>query len=63
VIETCKQRGLLIGKNGDTVPGYANVLTIAPPFVATREEIDWMAGVLEIALGTLPPFGEELRGA
>jgi len=60
VIEACRQRGLLIGKNGDTVPGFANVLTLAPPFVATKEEIDWIAGVLEIALGTLPQEGDRL---
>jgi adenosylmethionine-8-amino-7-oxononanoate aminotransferase len=63
VIESCKQRGLLIGKNGDTVPGCANVLTLAPPFVATREEIDWMAGVIEIALSALPPAGGTFREA
>jgi adenosylmethionine-8-amino-7-oxononanoate aminotransferase len=53
VIESCKQRGLLIGKNGDTVPGYANVLTLSPPFVTTFEEVDWMVSTLEIALNTL----------
>ncbi|EXX85014.1 aminotransferase [Paenibacillus darwinianus] len=58
VIESCKQRGLLIGKNGDTVPGYANVLTLAPPFVTTPEEVDWMASTLEIALNTLPAGDE-----
>ncbi len=63
VIESCKQRGLLIGKNGDTVPGYANVLTLSPPFVTTFEEIDWMVATLEFALNTLPlPDGEPLGG-
>jgi len=58
VIECCKQRGLLIGKNGDTVPGHANVLTLSPPFVATPEEVDWMVGTLEIALNMLPAYDE-----
>ncbi|WP_199615916.1 aspartate aminotransferase family protein [Paenibacillus alkalitolerans] len=53
VIESCKQRGLLIGKNGDTVAGYANVLTLSPPFVTTMEEVDWMASTLEFALNTI----------
>jgi len=57
VIDACKQRGLLIGKNGDTTPGFANVLTLSPPFVTTAEEVDWMASTLEIALNSLPYDG------
>lgn len=53
VIAACKQRGLIIGKNGDTVPGQQNILTLSPPFVTTVEEIAWMMGVLKEALGTL----------
>ncbi|MNN25945.1 Taurine--pyruvate aminotransferase [compost metagenome] len=56
VIAACKQRGLLIGKNGDTSPGFANVLTVSPPFVTTLEEVDWMVSTIEIALNTLPLY-------
>ncbi|MEW9674439.1 aminotransferase, partial [Ammoniphilus sp. 3BR4] len=31
VIAGCKKKGLIIGRNGDTVPGFNNVLIIAPP--------------------------------
>jgi len=63
VMGACKKRGLLIGKNADTTSGYANVLTLAPPFVTTAEEIDWITGVLEIALGSLLTEGETSAGA
>jgi len=53
VIQGCKQRGLIIGKNGDTVPGFANVLTIAPPFVTTEEELDFIALTLQEAFAEL----------
>jgi taurine-pyruvate aminotransferase len=53
VIRHCKELGLLIGKNGDTVPGFANILTIAPPFVTTEEDLDFMAQVLEQAFAQL----------
>ncbi|MCI3922249.1 aspartate aminotransferase family protein [Paenibacillus sp. TRM 82003] len=52
-IGKCRASGLLIGKNGDTVPGYANVLTISPPFVTTPEEVDWIADVVGDAIRSL----------
>ncbi|WP_096439278.1 aminotransferase [Alteribacter populi] len=39
VIAECKSRGLIIGRNGDTVPGYNNVLIIAPPLSSTEEDL------------------------
>jgi len=53
VIQSCKQQGLIIGKNGDTVPGYANILTIAPPFVTTEEELDLIGQIVQEALAQL----------
>lgn len=40
VVAYCKQAGVIIGKNGDTVPQFNNVLGICPPFVVTNEEVD-----------------------
>ena len=54
VLQLCKQRGLLIGKNGDTTPGFANILTISPPFVTTLDEVDWIVSTIEIAINSLP---------
>lgn len=53
VIAECKKRGLIIGKNGDTTPGYQNVLTLSPPFVTTEEEIAFIVSTLKEALQTL----------
>lgn len=53
VLASCKRDGILIGKNGDTVPGFANILTISPPFVTTEEELDLITGSLLVALRSL----------
>ena len=50
VLASCKKDGILIGKNGDTVPGFANILTISPPFVTTEEELELIAESLLKAL-------------
>jgi adenosylmethionine-8-amino-7-oxononanoate aminotransferase len=42
VIAGCKQSGLIIGKNGATVAGYNNVLTLAPPLIIKQEELDFI---------------------
>ena len=39
VISGCKERGLIVGKNGDTVAGFNNVVTLAPPLVVTDEDL------------------------
>ena len=50
VLASCKRDGILIGKNGDTVPGFANILTISPPFVTTEDELELIAESLLKAL-------------
>lgn len=42
VIGNCKQQGLLIGKNGATVAGYNNVLTLSPPLNIKVEDITFI---------------------
>lgn len=51
VMEICRQRGLLIGKNGDTTSSFGNVLTLSPPLISKAEDVDWIVSTLEIALG------------
>lgn len=46
IIAGCKQKGLLISKNGDTVPGFMNILTLSPPLSTTDEEIVFIADTL-----------------
>ena len=46
VIGECKKRGLIIGRNGDTVPGFNNILTLSPPFVVTDEDLQFIANTI-----------------
>ncbi|WP_257351643.1 aminotransferase [Pseudalkalibacillus decolorationis] len=42
IIGRCKDKGLIIGRNGDTVPGFNNVLIIAPPLSSTEEDLNFV---------------------
>ncbi|MCY4091671.1 MAG: hypothetical protein OXF62_12690 [Caldilineaceae bacterium] len=42
---------MLLGCNGNTVPGLCNILIMAPPLVATKTEIDLLIEALVFALG------------
>lgn len=42
ILSKCKKRGLIIGRNGDTVPGLNNVLIIAPPLTSTEKDLDFI---------------------
>ncbi|GIM44922.1 putative aminotransferase YhxA [Collibacillus ludicampi] len=50
VIAACKKKGLIIGRNGDTVPGLNNVLIIAPPLSSTEEDLRFMVQVIKSVL-------------
>ena len=53
IITECKDNGLIIGKNGDTVPGFNNVLTLSPPFTTTDEEIEFIVSTVIQAFSKL----------
>ncbi|RTE07095.1 aspartate aminotransferase family protein [Paenibacillus whitsoniae] len=46
IVAACKSKGLLIGKNGDTVPGFANILTLSPPLSSTDDDVDFIVKTL-----------------
>lgn len=53
VIGYCKQNGVIIGKNGATVAGFNNVLTISPPLNIEEDDLDGLlttviAGIQEL---------------
>lgn len=47
IIADCKSQGLIIGKNGDTVAGFNNILTLAPPLSSTDEDLDFIVTTLK----------------
>ncbi len=51
VIAGCKRHGLIIGKNGDTVAGFNNVLTLAPPLVCTDEDMEFLISTFLKVMG------------
>ncbi|HYK75330.1 MAG TPA: aspartate aminotransferase family protein [Pseudoneobacillus sp.] len=53
VIASCKQNGLIIGKNGVTVAGFNNILTLSPPLNITQEDLDFMVKTLVLALNKI----------
>jgi taurine-pyruvate aminotransferase len=45
-ISGCKERGLVIANNADTVAGYNNVLTLSPPLIVGEDEVEFIARAL-----------------
>ncbi|MFB4159100.1 aspartate aminotransferase family protein [Geomicrobium sp. JSM 1781026] len=50
IIAACKAKGLIVGKNADTVADYNNVLTLAPPLSMTDEDCDLIIETLQSVL-------------
>ena len=61
VVAGCKERGLIVGKNFDTVPGYDNVITLCPPLNITEEDADFIVEVLEESLSEGADAGRPQR--
>ncbi|WP_243387871.1 aspartate aminotransferase family protein [Bacillus kexueae] len=55
VITYCKDKGVLIGKNGATVAGFNNVLTLSPPLTIEYEDMNFLIHTLVSALETIRP--------
>ncbi|CAH2713733.1 Taurine--pyruvate aminotransferase [Neobacillus rhizosphaerae] len=50
VIANCRQKGIIIGKNGATVAGYNNVLTLAPPLNIEQKDLTFIIKTLTESL-------------
>ena len=50
IVAYCMNQGVIIGRNTNTVPGYSNVLIIAPPLVLTLADADVLVTTLRQAL-------------
>jgi taurine-pyruvate aminotransferase len=53
VIGDSRANGLIIGKNGDTVAGFNNVLTLSPPLSCTDEDLEFIVKTLKSAIQKL----------
>lgn len=53
VIGLCKEKGLIIGRNGDTVPGFNNVLIVAPPLSSTEKDLNFLVETVKYAFDQL----------
>ncbi|MGK7379263.1 aspartate aminotransferase family protein [Planococcus sp. 1R117A] len=47
IMGACKANGLIIGRNGDTVAGFNNILALSPPLSCTDEDFDFIVSVLK----------------
>jgi len=52
-ISGCKERGLIVGKNGDTVAGFNNVITLAPPLIISDDDLEFISTALKESLRSL----------
>ncbi|TSB47558.1 aminotransferase [Alkalicoccobacillus porphyridii] len=47
IVAACQKKGLIIGKNSDTVPEGGNVLIVAPPLTSTEEDLRFLIGTIK----------------
>ncbi|MCP4006118.1 MAG: aminotransferase class III-fold pyridoxal phosphate-dependent enzyme [bacterium] len=50
ILSFCAERGLIIGRTAQTTPGLMNVLILAPPFVLSESEADFLVDTAEAAI-------------
>jgi taurine-pyruvate aminotransferase len=53
VVSGCLERSLIVGKNGDTVAGFNNVITLAPPLTVTDDDLEFIAQKLAESVQTI----------
>ncbi|MEW9676755.1 aspartate aminotransferase family protein [Lentibacillus sp. L22] len=47
IVSDCKANGLIIGKNGDTVAGYNNILALCPPLSCSDDDLEFIVSVIK----------------
>src|SRR5699024_4446958 len=53
IISFCKKEGLIIGKNGDTVAGFNNILQLSPPLSMTDDDLKFIVNTVKKAIAQL----------
>ena len=50
IVGDCVKNGVILGRNGNTIPGRCNVLLIAPPLVLSQKEADQIVETVTAAM-------------
>jgi taurine-pyruvate aminotransferase len=53
ILGTCREKGLIISRNGDTIPGHNNILIIAPPLTSTEDDLKFLIETVATAITSL----------
>lgn len=53
IVSKTKDAGVIIGRNGNTVPGLANVLVMSPPLIAQQKDADQIVSALAVGMKSL----------
>ena len=53
ITKQCMEKGVIVGRNTNTIPGFTNVLILAPPLVLGKEQADFLANVLTEAIRSM----------
>jgi len=50
IVGACVQKGVILGRNSNTIPGRCNVLLIAPPLILTKAQADRIVETVTTAM-------------
>ena len=50
IVAECKERGVIVGRTADTVGGFNNVITVAPPLTVEEDQIRLIVDSLRMAI-------------
>ena len=53
ITKQCMEKGVIVGRNTNTIPGFTNVLILAPPLVLGKEQADFLVAVLTEAIRSM----------
>ena len=53
IISACKDKGLIISRNGDTIPGHNNILILAPPLSSTEDDLHFLVETVQSVIQKL----------
>ena len=50
LVKSIRDRGVIVGRNNDTVPGFCNVIILSPPLILTESQADTIVDGIAAAL-------------